>query len=188
MPGDWELNLEKLIRENLAVLYRYSLRLARGRPDLAEEHLLEAVGRAAESSGVMAATAPDRAWFLGLLTDIGREREAEYLQQPNRPTGSGECGDEYFEGLVRIMDGVDLETRAAWWLGVIEGLGIGEVSQVLELPEAQVEARLERAQGMLRGRLYDLSCAACDANPFPGHAPGPPSTTVVAEARTISAP
>jgi DNA-directed RNA polymerase specialized sigma24 family protein len=173
MLADEEINLEELLRENLGMLYRYSLRLACGSADLAEELLMEAVVRAARSPGTMAGVAADRAWLLGLLTDVHRERGTGDLERPNQRCTPAIPGEESSVGLVRVMDGADFETRAAWWLGVIEGLGIREVSQVLEIPEESVKARLERAQGMLRAKLYELACAASVSidtlQPIPNH-------------------
>lgn len=173
MLADEEINLEELLRENLGMLYRYSLRLACGSADLAEELLMEAVVRAARSPGTVAGVAADRAWLLGLLTDVHRERETDEWPRPNRRCESAVPGEETSVVLVRLMDGADFETRAAWWLGVIEGLGAREVSQVLEIPEESVMARLERAQRMLRAKLYELACAASVSNlvlqPIPNH-------------------
>ncbi len=152
-------DLETLLRANLGALYRYSLRLGRGSPDLAEARVLEAVARAAR----LAPGPPggDRAWVFGILTDVYREREGALLAAPEAGIGDVSGGEGHLRELIQVMDQAELEIRAAWWLGSIEGFSIREIAEVLSIPEITVEARLDRAHGILGIRLYEMAGVSC---------------------------
>jgi RNA polymerase sigma-70 factor (ECF subfamily) len=165
---------DRLIEAHLDALYRYALRLCRGRAAEAEDLVQDAVLRALKSRHQLRSLEAGRAWLFQILTRThlnrirSRERRAETVATDLDEQGFEEAlaawspladpeeellRSEQREQLLEAMDRLDPDLRAALWLSDVEEFTQREVADMLAIPEGTVASRVFRARRALRGQF-----------------------------------
>jgi RNA polymerase sigma-70 factor (ECF subfamily) len=165
---------DHLVEEHLDALYRYALRLCKGRTADAEDLVQDAVLRALKSRNQLRSIETGRAWLFQILTRThlnriratGRRAEAlatdldeqafeEALIAWSPLAGPEEqlLQSQQREHLMAAMDELDPGLRAALWLSDAEEFTQREVAEMLGIPEGTVASRVFRARRVLRARL-----------------------------------
>jgi RNA polymerase sigma-70 factor (ECF subfamily) len=165
---------DRLVETHLDALYRYALRLCKGRAPDAEDLVQDAVLRALKSRGQLRSLDTGKPWLFQILTRThlnriraaGRRAEAlatdlddhafeEALASWAPLAGPEErlLQSQLREELMEAMDGLDSGVRAALWLTDAEEFTQREVAQMLSIPEGTVASRVFRARRALRSLL-----------------------------------
>jgi len=167
---------EELISEHLDSLYRTVLRLARGQVADAEDLLQDAVLRAFEHFSQLRDQGAGRSWLFAILvrTNLNRVRAASRRPEqlsadltdgafeealaawtPNFTPGEFLDRAESAERILKALDDLTPELRAAVVLTDIEGFSQREAAQLLEVPEGTVASRIFRGRRDLRQALTE---------------------------------
>jgi RNA polymerase sigma-70 factor (ECF subfamily) len=162
-----------LLTRELNALYGMALRLCRGRAADAEDLLQESVLRSLRHFDQLRERGAGRAWLFRILirTHANRMRAVERL----RETFEGDLDEGAFEQalaswrtfeardvaidyllrdrVIAAVDELPLQMREVLWLVDVEGFGLREVAQMLDVPGGTVASRLYRARQALRSAI-----------------------------------
>lgn len=169
---------EELVSEHVDSLYRVALRLVGGRSTDAEDLLQDTVLRAFEHFSQLRHQDAGRSWLFAILvrTNLNRVRaatrraeqfgadlgdrafeEALAAWRPNATPEEFLDRKESAERLIKILDGLHPELRAAVVLTDVEGFSQREAARMLEIPEGTLASRIFRARRELRQALNEDS-------------------------------
>ncbi len=169
----WEA-FDRLVEEHLDALYRYALRLCKGRVADAEDLVQDAMLRALKRRDQLRSFDAGRAWLFQIVTrthlnrirSAGRRAELlsseledqafeEALAAWSPLSGPEEqlLRSQQRESLVAALDRLDPGLRVAIWLADIEEFTQREVAEMLSIPEGTVASRVYRARRALRATL-----------------------------------
>jgi len=169
---------EELISEHLDSLYRTALRLVGGRSADAEDLLQDTVMRAFEHFSQLRHQDAGRSWLFAILvrTNLNRvraaSRRAEQLgadlsdrafEEALAAWSSNATPEEFLdrkesaERLIKTLDDLHPELRAAVVLTDVEGFSQREAARILEIPEGTLASRIFRARRELRRALNENS-------------------------------
>ena len=154
---------------HLDALYGFALKLARAR-DEAEDLVSETVLRAFERWEQYRLGTNIRAWLFTILYHlfVSRKRRIDAREVPESDTGPGRSTGEavgdadpestFYDSflddeIVRAIDSLPDEYRAAVVLSDIEDLRYAEISKILGIPEGTVKSRLFRGRRLLQRKL-----------------------------------
>ena len=186
-PSDAELRarFEREALAQLDALFGFALRLTRQRDD-AEDLVSDTMLRAFERWRQYRLGSNIRAWLFTILYHLfvskRRRIVAREVPAPADEDGwaaydaVGEADPEgaFFDGLlddevVRAVEALPSEYRAAVVLSDLQGLRYAEVAQVLGVPEGTVKSRLFRGRRILQRKLlrYALDMGYLRAAPSP---------------------
>jgi RNA polymerase sigma-70 factor (ECF subfamily) len=166
---------------HLDAVYRFALRLS-GSPDQAEDLVQETFLRAYRSWGQYTRGTAAKSWLFTICRNVflrGRERVKRHEEIVEREAVRTPSGTEVVNPLWASVDGVDPEGtffgsivddrileavnalpedfRAAIVLSDVEGLGYGEIAEVLDVPVGTVKSRLFRGRRQLQQVLYEYA-------------------------------
>jgi len=165
---------DHLVEAHLDDLYRYALRLCKGRTADAEDLVQDAMLRALRAKEQLRSYETGRAWLFQIVTRthlnriraLGRRSESlasdldeqafeEALAAWSPLAGPEErlLQEQQREQLLAALDGLDPGLRAALWLSDVEEFTQREVAQMLAIPEGTVASRVYRARRALRVQL-----------------------------------
>jgi len=169
---------EELVSEHVDSLYRTALRLVAGQTADAEDLLQDTVLRAFEHFGQLRHPDAGRSWLFTILvrTNLNRiraatrraeqfhgdlsEREFEEALAAWRSNATPEeflDRKELAESVIRTLDTLHPELRAAVVLTDVEGFSQREAARMLEIPEGTLASRIFRARRELRQALNQNS-------------------------------
>jgi RNA polymerase sigma-70 factor, ECF subfamily len=169
-----ENEFERLVLEQLDVLYRVALRLSH-RPDQADDLVQETCYRAIRSRDSFdLQTGGIRPWLVRILrntflTRIERERhqpalasdetlEGASIAPPPMPRGNLAALSEHMDQeLVRALDALPEEYRSVMVLWALEDFSYQEIAEALEIPIGTVMSRLHRARAKLTHQLEEYA-------------------------------
>lgn len=154
---------------HLDAMYSFAFRLARVRDD-AEDLVSDTVLRALERREQYQLGTNIRAWLFTILYHlfVSRKRRIEAREVPE---GDGDSGwsvqdlvgeadpegrfyDSFLDDeIIRAIDALPAEYRAAVVLSDIEELRYSEIARILDIPEGTVKSRLFRGRRMLQRTL-----------------------------------
>ena len=161
---------------HLDAMYSFALRLSRA-PDEAEDLVSDTVLRALERREQYRMGTNIRAWLFTILYHlfVSRKRriEAREVAEGDGETGwsvqdlvgeadpEGRFYDSFLDDeIIRAIDALPAEYRAAVVLSDIEELRYSEIARILAIPEGTVKSRLFRGrrllQRALRGYAFDM--------------------------------
>lgn len=167
---------EELISEHLDSLYRTALRLVGGQVADAEDLLQDAVLRAFEHFSQLRNQGAGRSWLFAILvrTNLNRVRAASRRPEqltadltdrafeealaawtPNITPGEFLDRTESAERILKALDDLNPEFRAAVVLTDIEGFSQREAAQMIGVPEGTVASRMFRGRRDLRQALTE---------------------------------
>ena len=166
---------------HLDAVYRFALRLS-GSPDQAEDLVQETFLRAFRSWGQYTRGTAAKSWLFTICRNIflrGRERVRRHDEIVEQEAVRVPSGAELVNPLWASVDGVDPEGRffgsivdgrimeavaglpedfrTAVVLSDVEGLGYGEIAELLEIPVGTVKSRLFRGRRQLQQALYEYA-------------------------------
>lgn len=158
LSGDRASEFESVALPHAAGLLRYARHLARERgraEDLVQETLLSAWRNFQQfTSGTNC-----KAWLFRILTNLhykqvrrnGRHPEVHVEEQEHKLVVSEtvSAGQEMREAFARLTP----EHQEVLQLAVVEGFGIREIADLLQVPQGTVMSRLSRARASLRAAL-----------------------------------
>jgi RNA polymerase sigma-70 factor, ECF subfamily len=158
MPEDRSFEFENIALPHAAGLLRYAIRLAgekaRGE-DLVQETLLSAWRNFHQfERGTNC-----KAWLFRILQNLHYKqmrRKSLGSEMPLREEGPRFAVPEQISANQQVREAfarLTPEHQEVLQLAVVEGFGIREVAQVLQVPEGTVMSRLSRARASLRGAL-----------------------------------
>ena len=154
---------------HLDALYSFALRLSRAR-DEAEDLVSDTVLRAFERWDQYRLGTNIRAWLFTILYHVFVSRKRR-IDAREVPEGDGETGwsvqdavgevdpegrfyDSFLDDeIVRAIDALPDEYRAAVVLSDIQELRYSEIAQILGIPEGTVKSRLFRGRRLLQRKL-----------------------------------
>lgn len=158
---------EREVLEHLDALYTFALRLTRNRAD-AEDLASDAVARAFDRWEQYTLGTNARAWLFAICYHCfinGRRLAWREVAPPEDANGvpfeiAGEVDPEgrFYESLideqvVRAIDTLPDDYRAAVVLSDVHELRYGEIAEVMGVPEGTVKSRLFRGRRMLQEKL-----------------------------------
>jgi RNA polymerase sigma-70 factor (ECF subfamily) len=174
-PGDalQRARFEEEALRHLDALYSFAFRLARARDD-AEDLVSDTVLRAFERREQYRLGTNIRAWLFTILYHVfvSRKRRNDAREVPE---GDGECGwsvgdvvgegdpesrfyDSFLDAtIVRAIDELPGEYRAAVVMSDIQELRYAEIAEALGIPEGTVKSRLFRGRRLLQHRLREYA-------------------------------
>jgi len=169
---------EELVSENVDSLYRTALRLVGGRSADAEDLLQDTVLRAFEHFSQLRHQDAGRSWLFAILvrTNLNRirsatrraeqfhadlsDREFEQALAAWRANATPEESldrKELAESVIKTLDDLHPELRAAVVLTDVEGFSQREAARMLDIPEGTLASRVFRARRELRQALSESS-------------------------------
>jgi len=169
---------EELVSEHIDSLYRTALRLVGGRSADAEDLLQDTVLRGFEHFSQLRHQDAGRSWLFAILvrTNLNRVRTANRRAEQFGADLSDRAFEEALaawrsnitpeefldrkesaEGLIKLLDGLHPELRAAVVLTDVEGFSQREAARMLEIPEGTLASRIFRARRELRQALNENS-------------------------------
>src|SRR4051794_6545722 len=178
LPGSWR-NVEKLVADHYAALYRYAYRLSGTAAD-AEDLTQEAYCRAQVSLSQLRDVRRARPWLFSILRNayLHRVRAERQLRcvtlddVPEVPERLPEPLPEVEpEKLQQALDELSEVFRTPIILYYFEDFSYRDIAEQMDLPLGTVMSRLARAKAYLRGRL--LPPAPVPATPVPSNGRGP---------------
>ncbi len=154
---------------HLDALYSFALKLARSRDD-AEDLVSDTMLRAFERWEQYHLGTNIRAWLFTILYHVfvSRKRriDAREVQPPTdadgapafEPVGEADPEGRFYDSflddeIVRAIDALPDEYRAAVVLSDVHGLRYAEIAGILDIPEGTVKSRLFRGRRILQGKL-----------------------------------
>ena len=165
---------DRLMLAEADAMYRLARRLTRS-ADQAEDLVQETVARALRSrSAFTLQSFGMKPWLLRILYNLhlnraGRERRQPSAAEPDVidaasptdaelpiPPESFQAMDEH---VVRALDDLPVDYRAALLLWAVEGLSYKEIAATLDVPIGTVRSRLHRARGRLAQQLRPYATA-----------------------------
>lgn len=159
VPDRASPNIEALVQEHAAAVYRYAYYLSRDQTE-AEDIVQDTFLRATEKLDQLRRPEAARSWLLtiarnGFLKRQGA-REYTYLDDNDSldivaPEPTNEEIDA--EQLSRAVHALPEPFRVALLMYYFEGLSYREIAEQLEMPIGTVMSRLSRAKGLLRANL-----------------------------------
>ena len=158
MAGDRVSEFENVALPHAASLLRYALRLA-GEKSRAEDLVQETLFSAWRNFRQFKPGTNCKAWLFRILTNLqyrqmrrsGKRPEVD-MEQVTVRLGAPEkvsASQEMREAFARLTS----EHQEVLHLAVIEGFGVREIADLLQLPEGTVMSRLSRARASLRAAL-----------------------------------
>jgi len=158
MPGDHAFEFETVALPHTAGLLRFALHLS-GEKARAEDLVQETLLSAWRNFHQFERGTNCKAWLFRILKNlhyrqirtIGRrpevpvETEENRLAEPERIS----AGQEMRQAFARLSP----EHQEVLQLAVIEGLGVRDIAEILQLPQGTVMSRLSRARTNLRAML-----------------------------------
>jgi RNA polymerase sigma-70 factor (ECF subfamily) len=165
--GTDEPNVEGLLTTDaLRVLQRFALKLT-GDGHAADDLVQEACARAWERRGQLRSNGAARGWLLSIAANLWRDR----LRCKSLPVGTA-AGDEIpanrppaaeqivtAENVRRALDAMETlppAQRDALFLAAVEGLGRGEIAEILGTSTGAVKVNLSIARRKMREQLRDI--------------------------------
>ena len=158
--------------QHLDALYGFALKLTRA-PDDAEDLVSETVLRAFERWHQFQPGTNSRAWLFTILYHlfVSRRRRQSVREVPaagddgrvvHEVVGEADPEGRFYDSLldeevVRAVDALPEEYRAAVVLSDLQGLRYAEVAAVLGVPEGTVKSRLFRGRRILQRRLVQYA-------------------------------
>ena len=166
---------------HLDAVYRFALRLS-GSSDQAEDLVQETFLRAFRSWGQYTRGTAAKSWLFTICRNVflrGRERvkrhdeivEQESVRSPSgadvinplwASVGGVDPEGTFFGAIVdeRILEAIDQlpgDFRTVVMLSDVEGLGYGQIAELLEIPVGTVKSRLFRGRRQLQRVLYEYA-------------------------------
>jgi RNA polymerase sigma-70 factor (ECF subfamily) len=158
-------SLDRLVLESLPDALRFATRLT-GNLDNAEDLVSEALVRAVRRWSTFRGEASFKTWFLKILINVFRDRNAGTAAAEIRLAAQEEPGDHGMGDPAAAVIAMELEERVAaevsrlpprqrevLVLVVYEGLATTEIADVLGITPANVHATLSLARQRLKARL-----------------------------------
>jgi RNA polymerase sigma-70 factor (ECF subfamily) len=167
---------EESLVTHLDGLFRFALRLLKGRRPEAEDLVQEACLRAFKGYGSLRSPDKIKAWFFRIL--VNTHINEFHHQSRDLPVTDVELTDSLlesadvetcktpeellFEGLLdaqlqEVLDALPVEFRTVVWLSDVEGLSYKEISEIVNRPLGTVASRLYRGHALLREQLRELA-------------------------------
>ena len=158
MARDPASEFESVALPHAASLLRYALHLA-GEKSRAEDLVQETLFSAWRNFRQFTPGTNCKAWLFRILTNLqyrqmrrsGKRPEVDMEQIKDRLGASEKlsASQEMREAFARLTS----EHQEVLQLAVIEGFGVSEIAELLQLPEGTVMSRLSRARASLRAAL-----------------------------------
>lgn len=158
MPGDRKFEFENVALPHAAGLLRYALHL-QGEKSLAEDLVQETLLSAWRSFHQFERGTNCKAWLFRILKNLHYKQMQRSGRKPEVPVETQDPGlaapetisatQEMQEAFARLTS----EHQEVLQLAVIEGFGIREIAELLQLPQGTVMSRLSRARASLRAAL-----------------------------------
>lgn len=158
MPEDRSFEFENIALPHTASLLRYAIRLVREKAraeDLVQETLLSAW----RSFHQFEPGTNCKAWLFRILKNLHYKqmsRRGRSSEVPLKEEGPRFAVSEQVSVNQEVREAFDLlspEHQEVLQLAVVEGFGIREVADVLQVPQGTVMSRLSRARASLRNAL-----------------------------------
>jgi len=178
---DGKLSFSSEALPHLDVVYRFALRLCRGRESEAEDLAQEAFSRAFQSWHTYQPGTQCRSWLFTICRNEFLRRKARETRMPEVLTSELDADmeslaatsvfsaiskadpeKEFFDSFVdaEVMAAIDRMPdafREALVLSDLEGMGYPEISEVLAVPVGTVKSRIFRARRLLQESLYEYA-------------------------------
>lgn len=165
MPEDCTFEFENVALPHAAGLLRYALHLA-GEKARAEDLVQEALLSAWRNFHQFERGTNCKAWLYRILKNLHYKQMRRKARRPEVPLADDgtrfavpetiSVNQQMREAFVQLT----AEHREVLQLAVIEGFGIREVAELLQVPEGTVMSRLSRARASLRAVLQTRARAA----------------------------
>jgi RNA polymerase sigma-70 factor (ECF subfamily) len=169
MAGDRALEFERLALPHAQSLLRYALHMDGTSKAAAEDLVQETLLAAWRNFNQFEPGTNCKAWLFRILTNLhykqfrrrGVQREValETLEAKFASAEKISASQEVRQAFARLSP----EHQQVLQLAVIEGFGIREVAEILQLPQGTVMSRLSRARTALRGALLARASARTSA-------------------------
>lgn len=162
-PQSAKPDFEKVVDQELPLLYRVALRLARN-PSEAEDLVGQTLYLAARAWAVFDGAHP-RAWLLRILRNehlgtIRKHQITTSLDETSEPSTEGYWQEIDWsligEQILKVLDMLPEDYRLAVTLCDVEELTREEAAEALEIPIGTINSRLHRGRAMLRAKLASL--------------------------------
>jgi len=158
MPGDRKFEFENVALPHAAGLLRYALHLE-GQKARAEDLVQETLLSAWRNFHQFERGTNCKAWLFRILKNLHYKQMRRNGQQPEVPLEEQAPGfsaperisatQEMQEAFARLTS----EHKEVLQLAVVEGFGVREIAELLQVPQGTVMSRLSRARTSLRAAL-----------------------------------
>jgi RNA polymerase sigma-70 factor (ECF subfamily) len=158
MPEDRSFEFENTALPHTVGLLRYALRLAGDKPQ-AEDLVQETLLLAWRNFRQFQRGTNCKAWLFRILKNLHYKQTSRHTRSTEVPFG--EEGPRFAvpeqvsanQQVREAFDRLTPEHQEVLQLAVVEGFGIREVAEVLQVPQGTVMSRLSRARASLRDAL-----------------------------------
>ena len=148
MPEDCSFEFENVALPHAGSLLRYALHLE-GEKARAEDLVQDTLLSAWRSFHQFEQGTNCKAWLFRILKNLYLKQARRKKLRPEVSLGEDEPRFAVPEAFARLTS----EHQEVLQLAVVEGLGIREVSEVLQVPQGTVMSRMSRARASLRSVL-----------------------------------
>lgn len=162
-PQNPKPDFEKVVDQELPLLYRVALRLTRN-PAEAEDLVGQTLYLAARAWAVFDGAHP-RSWLLRILRNehlgsLRKNQNTTSLDETSEPSTEGYWQEIDWslvgEQILKVLDMLPEDYRLAVTLCDVEELTREEAAEALEIPIGTINSRLHRGRAMLRAKLATL--------------------------------
>jgi RNA polymerase sigma-70 factor, ECF subfamily len=161
MAGDRTLEFESLALPHAQSLLRYAMHMNGGNKVTAEDLVQETLLAAWRNFNQFEAGTNCKAWLFRILKNLHYKQMRQSGRKPEVPVEGEDsrlavpeqisANQEMREAFARLTP----EHQEVLQLAVVEGFGIREVAEVLQVPQGTVMSRLSRARATLRTALQE---------------------------------